>query len=290
MRLEELQIQAAMRVAELEGERERAFGEAEALRDEQQSLQQRLRDAEERTRALQSQLGAAMQAAGEADKLQAMQREYEQDVAALKRELDTRQAEVEGLKTQMRGRGRLQTEIDRLSQENRDVLKRASEADLEIQRQRLRADELESELAESRLWRGQAENRLESAQAALLELQRELEATRLNSGETAQLELRQAQLELQLAAEQREVLQQRVESLQAAARGEQELRTRLAEAEQRLAELRARQQVSEQTRPPSPTAAAPKRKGGSPVWSLLDAQPSSERQESRSGGLELPGF
>ena len=70
---------------------------------------------------------------------------------------------------------------------------------------------------------------------------------------------------------------------------DQDLRARLAAAEERLAELRARQQLADQVRPPAP-GNVPKRKS-SQVWSLLDA-PSAERQESRSssGGLELPGF
>ena len=146
------------------------------------------------------------------------------------------------------------------------------------QRQRLRGDELESELADSRYWRNQAEGRLERSEQALVDLQRELEEARL-SREGAGLQ-----------AEEREALQQRLESMQAA---DQDLRARLREAEERLAELRARQQLAEQVRPPAPGGVAPavsKRKAPSaPVWSLLDT-PSAERQESRSGGLELPGF
>ena len=220
-----------------------------------------------------------------------MQREYEADVAQLRRELESRQTEIDGLKTQMRGRGRLQIEIDRLDGENKEFGQRVAEADLEIQRQRLRADELESELADSRYWRTQAEGRLERSEQALLELQRELEEARLaRQGDGRVSELQGA---LQLAAEEREALQLRVESLQAAAQADQDLRARLRQAEERLSELRARQQLADQVRPPAPGVVAPavsKRKPASAqVWSLLDS-PSAERQESRSGGLELPGF
>ena len=204
----------------------------------------------------------------------------------------------------MRGRGRLQVEIDRLEGENKEYGKKVAEADLELQRQRLRGDELESELADSRYWRTQAEGRLERSEQALVDLQRELEEARLSRDgdlrlselqialNQAQLELRQAQLEQRLQAEEREALQLRLESLQAAGLADQDLRARLREAEERLAELRARQQLADQVRPPAPGVVAPavsKRKPASPVWSLLDA-PSAERQESRSGGLELPGF
>ena len=222
------------------------------MRDEQQALQHKLRDAEERSRSLQSQLGVAMQQAEEADRLQAMQREYEADVSQLRRELESRQTEIDGLKTQMRGRGRLQVEIDRLEGENKEYGKKVAEADLELQRQRLRGDELESELADSRYWRTQAEGRLERSEQALVDLQRELEEARLSRDgdlrlselqialNQAQLELRQAQLEQRLQAEEREALQLRLESLQAAGLADQDLRARLREAEERLAELRAR--------------------------------------------------